>query len=160
MRTVDILHDVRRLPVYLGTYLLVVGTLFGLFWLMESEDRNFGDVVSQHGVVTTATITSSAPENHNTICFTYSADGVPYSGCDAAHFGKLASELQPGSSTFITYDGTNPAIYCACSAQGLVKNAREAPIVGALWIGTFLWAVITYQLRRKRASARSASVPA
>jgi hypothetical protein len=141
---------VRRLLVYLGTYFLVAGAFFGLFWLIESTQRDLGALLSKNGVVTTATVTRSEPQDHNTICFTYSVDGVPYSGCDSASFGKVASELPPGSSTFVTYDRTNPLVYCACPAELLVRNAREAPVVGALVMGTFLWASMTVGVLKRK----------
>ena len=137
----------RRLPVYLGTYLVLFSAFFALFWLTESKERDLGAVLSKNGVVTTAKVTSSEPENHNTICFTYLVSGVAYVGCDLAHFDKLAKELPPGSSTLITYDATNPAVYCACPAEALVLNARQAPIVGALWLGTGVWAAMAIALR-------------
>jgi hypothetical protein len=150
-------RNMRRLAVYLGTYLVLVIAFFALFWLTESNERDLGAVLSKNGVVTTAKVTSSEPENHNTICFTYLVNDVAYAGCDSAHFDKLAKELPAGSSTFITYDATNPALYCGCPAEALVQNARQAPIVGALWMGTGMWAAMAIALRRWK-SARGVSL--
>jgi len=132
----------RRSLVYVGMYVVLASAWFAVGWLIESTQRDLGAVLSKNGVVTTASVTRSEPQNHNTICFTYSVNGVAYTGCDSAHFGKTADQLPPGSSTLITYDATNPAVYCACPAESLVRNAREAPIVGALWMGTGMWVMI------------------
>jgi len=132
----------RRLVVYLGLYVFLAIAWFAVGWLAESHQRDLGAVLSKNGVVTTAGVTRSEPQDHNTICFIYSVNGVTYEGCDSAHFGKDATQLPEGSSTQITYRATNPSVYCACPAESLVRNAREAPIVGALWMGTGVWAMI------------------
>jgi hypothetical protein len=149
------LPDPRRLAIYVGSYVVVIGVLYAAFWLMETRERDLGAVLSTSGVVTTASVTRSTPENHNTICFDYVVSGATYSGCDLAHFDKLASELPPGSTTMVTYDATNPSIYCACRAESLVRNAREAPVVGAFWIGSFLWFAVFLQVRSRAKKIQS-----
>lgn len=129
----------RRLLFYIGSYVFVCSAFFALIWMLESHDRKLGDELSRHGAVTTATVTKSDPSNHNTVCFTYAVKGVTYSGCDRADFDKEASQLPPGSQTHVTYDATKPSVYCVCTAASLESNAYTGPIVGALWLGTFVW---------------------
>jgi len=138
----------RRLLVYAGLYVLAAGIWFAISWASTSYQRDLGAALSKSGAVTTATVTISEPENHNSICFTYSVNGVTYAGCDSAHFGKLARELPRGNTTLVTYDTNNPTVYCACPADSLVRKASEAPIVGALWMGTATWTILVLRGRK------------
>jgi hypothetical protein len=125
-----------------ASYVAVWGIFFGIFWSLESRERRLGDELTKYGLVTLATVTSSDPANHNTICFTYEVNGKPYSGCDNADFDKDASQLPVGSQAHITYDSRDPSIYCSCTAESLQSNSYWAPIVGAFWLGTFMWIAI------------------
>src|SRR5437660_26372 len=142
MRTKRLWASSRALLLYGGSYVVVWCAFFAFFWTVESHDRQLGDELAAHGVATAATVTQSTPANHDTICFTYEANGNQYSGCGAADFGKNASQLPSGSQTKVIYDATNPEVYCSCTPDDLLQNAYQAPFVGAFWLGTFVWAGI------------------
>lgn len=129
----------RRVLFYVVSYAVVWTAFFSLIWLLESHDRDLGDELARHGRVAVATVTSSDPGNHNSICFTYEVNGGTYSGCGSADFDKEASQLPPGSQTHVTYDAENPNVYCVCTAASLQGNAYTGTIVGAFWLGTFAW---------------------
>jgi hypothetical protein len=152
----------RALLFYVGSYVVIWSAFFAFFWTVGSRDRQLGDELASHGVITTATVTQSTPENHDTICFTYDVNGTQYSGCGAADFGKNASQLPPGSQTKVIYDARNPAVYCSCTPAELQQNGYQAPFIGAFWLGTFVWAGIAtsrlWLLRRPPKSVAPLSV--
>ena len=143
----------RKVLLYAGSYAIAATLWFAFFWFQESDDRRLGGILSNRGVVTSAHVTESFPNQHNTICFTYTVNGSDHYGCDFAHFGASAAQLPPGSSTSVTYSADDPNVYCACSADSLVRNAREAPFVGALF-GVLLWTALLAGLHRSRIMPR------
>jgi hypothetical protein len=137
-----------RIAVYVGIYVFSAAVWFAIGSIGTDRDRDLGARLARNGVVTTAIVTRSTPEDHNTICFDYVAAGTTYKGCDFARFDKNARELPVGSQTRVTYDVSDPTVYCACPAESLVSNAREAPLVAALWMGTGTWLIIMINARR------------
>jgi hypothetical protein len=123
---IGVLDRFRTHPVQLGIAVwLALGSVAAVFiWQLDTSDRTLGSRLSAHGVTTLATVTGTDAANHNTVFYSYVANGRTY---HSGYFGRGpegdASQLTVGQRIHVVYDSEDPSASCYCSVADLAKSS-------------------------------------
>lgn len=125
----------RRLPPA-ALWVLIVAFLGIPAYFAAHHNLAFYSALSRHGSPGTATVTSTDPDNHNTVCYRYVLESRQYHACDVAEDYE-ASQLSVGQSIGIVYDTRDPAVSCTChnAKQQLASETVFATIMGVIILG-------------------------
>jgi len=143
----------RTHPVVLG---IAVWLLFGsvaaaVIWRLDSADRGLGSRLRGHGVTTLGTVTGTDPANHNTVFYSYVADGRTYR---SGYFGDGpegdAHHLTVGQRIHVVYDAEDPSSSCYCDVAMLAKSSDWwRALLAGLFLASIASVVVTLGLSRR-----------
>lgn len=144
-----------RVMLFVTAYIFVGFIAYGLAYFGFGQDRF--DFLSNYGIQTSATVTAKNDEQHHAIIYSYTVDGIQYTGIGRGLYGNPRSdEIQPGSTLIAFYDPEGPwdsflgypQIMRDSNSRAILQIALFAP---AIPVG---FAAIAYALfclfRRKR----------
>lgn len=124
---------VKATLVFVGSW-IVGGLAFSLlfFALTFSDEADYA-ALDEHGIHTTATVTRTEPQKHNTVYYTFEVAGTSYSDADLAHNPNPdAADLRVGDTIQIVYDARVPSRSCACD-----PHDSKMPVVTRVSVGLF-----------------------
>lgn len=141
-----------------GLRLAVVAMLAGMsagtvsFALTSSQASDL-EGLAKSGVRSSAIVTRSLPEQHNSVEYSFIVGGRTYSGGGFADPpNPSADHLAPGDSVRIVYQPRNPSDSCACTPASEAPGQRLFPLQMAFFIG--LGAAAAYAAGWAAASGR------
>ncbi len=146
------LHGVRLVLIFIGVW--IVCGAFGALLLIGLDYRNQATYsqLEQHGVAVMARVTGTEPANHNTVLYSFVANGKTYSSGDRSELpNPYAGQLSVGDRVHVVYDRLNPTVSCACDPHRAAAPSRWwRRLLAGLYIGSVIAVVITLGIRRRR----------
>ncbi len=119
----------------------------GCWQIVTTSDPNIVTYreILKNPAYTTGVVTATAPEQHNSVSYTFVANGTTFSGGGFSESPNPdASELRVGGPVSIVYSADLPTFSCACSPSASLKaNSLIFFLWGAL---CFIPAVLAYRV--------------
>ncbi len=137
-----------------------LGVAFLLIWLgcgvigallisaMDHSNQALYSRLEHHGVAVNAVVTGTQPSNHNTVFYSFVADGRTYSSSDVSWPpNPEASQLAVGDKVYVVYDARDPNVSCACDPRAAAVPAQWwRRLIAGLFLGSIIAVVITRRL--------------
>src|SRR3954447_18163765 len=123
----------------------------GITALDYSNQKQFS-ALKERGVVAHATVTRTDPGNHNTVYYSFVANGTVYnSGGPSDPPNPVASQLSPGQPLHVVYDSSDPNVSCACDPYDeALSNVWWRRILAGMFLASVISVVITANIVRRR----------
>ncbi|WP_190867732.1 DUF3592 domain-containing protein [Actinomadura sp. RB99] len=143
-----------KVAIAFGSIWLIVGAFFYVvISTVDHSNHHLYAVLDKRGVHARATVTRTAPNDHNTVYYTFTVSGTIYSSSDLADPPNPdASHLHVGDQIQIVYDIRDPHLSCACDPHAEKPYDQLFPVIVALFSATFFVGIymVSWILRRNR----------
>jgi len=137
--------------VFVGVWLVcgAVGAL--MITALDYGNQKVYSQLEKHGVVVDAVVTGTEPNNHNTVFYSFLANGRRYSSGDRSWPPNPdASQLTVGGRVYVVYDRRDPSVSCACDPHKTARPLRWwRGFIAGLLLGSVAALVITLGIRRR-----------
>lgn len=129
-----------------------------LISVMDHSNQVFYSRLIERGVVVDARVTRTEPSEHDTVYYSFPADGKTFESASPADSpNPEASQLKSGDRLRVVYDARDPHASCACDPRQLAApSAWWRRLIAGLFLGSIVAVVLAMSLQRRLEVRRSA----
>jgi len=144
------LPDDIRPRIFLPVWIVCGVACAVLMSFAESGNQALYSRLERHGVVVSATVTSTELSNHGIVHYRFAADGRTHFAADSPDSPNPPVEhIKPGDRLHVVYDARDPKSSCACDPRELAKASTWwRTLIGGLFLASIIALLIAASIKR------------
>jgi hypothetical protein len=156
VRTRPLLTSIRP-GIYIPVWIVCGVIAAVLVSVLDHSNQVIYSRLVKHGVVVKAIVTGTEPSNHNTVFYSFTANGRTFESGDFSDPPNPdASKLKPGDRIHVVYDARDPNVSCACDPhQPAAASAWWRRLIAGLFLASLIAGVLTLNIQRRLDMRRS-----